>query len=100
MNSGSLLASAAFTACVMNGLVRSRCSQGRRLASPHFGQRRLGSNTGWREALGDPGHGELLPAGASFHLGLQSLEGQSSPVTQAQGCSSTDALPTGWAGKK
>lgn len=47
MNGGSLLASAAFAALMMNGLFGGPCSQGRRLASPCLGQGHFRSSAGW-----------------------------------------------------
>lgn len=73
----------------------------------------LGATGAGREALNDPSHRELLPAGTPFHLGLQPLGGTVISYYAGTGCSSTkleaaspsacllgDALDKGWGGKK
>lgn len=50
MSGGSLLASAAFAALVMNGLFGSPHWRGRQLAPPRLGRWLLGSDTGWEES--------------------------------------------------
>lgn len=47
MSGGSLFASAAFAALVMNGLFGNLCSQVRPLAFSCLSQGHLGSSTGW-----------------------------------------------------